>query len=278
MIVESLVGVALVALAAAVGLGVWRALGGPALGGWHGALRVAVVASLAVAVVAFGLWRFVNSRQLQLFGGLITRVETSEPAVALTFDDGPNPAYAQEILDILQAEGAKATFFVNGASLAADLTAARSIAAAGHELGNHTYSHKQMVGVSYDAVRSEIERTDDLIHAAGYDGEILFRAPYCKHLLVLPYYLRRNHRRSIVWDVEPESYPDVAADAGRIAEHVLAHTRPGSIILLHPWGEGRAETRRALPAIIRGLKARGYRPVTVSELVALESGRLPSPF
>jgi chitin deacetylase len=71
-------------------------------------------------------------------------------------------------------------------------------------------------------------------------------------------------------DVEPESYPEIAADAGRIVSHVLDETRPGSIILLHVMNERRAETMKAIPGIIEGLRSRGYRFVTVSELLALE--------
>jgi peptidoglycan/xylan/chitin deacetylase (PgdA/CDA1 family) len=233
------------------------------------ALRLAAVALLALALVGVSTWRLTKSRQVQFFGGLVTRVDTAEPVVALTFDDGPLPDSTEEILAILDAAGARATFFVIGEQMAAYPEGGRRIVAAGHELGNHTYSHRQMVGVSYGTVRAEIERTDALIRAAGYVGAISFRPPYGKRLLALPYYLWRHGRPTLYWDVEPESYAEIAADSGRIAAHVLENVQPGSIILLHAMGENRAATREAVPEIIAGLTARGYRLATVSELLAM---------
>ena len=81
---------------------------------------------------------------------------------------------------------------------------------------------------------------------------------------MLPYYLARTGRKSIKWDVAPEG---PGADAAEIVDRVMAETQPGSIVLLHVMYEGRAETRQALPEVIRGLKAKGYRFVTVSELL-----------
>ncbi len=102
----------------------------------------------------------------------------------------------------------------------------------------------------------------------GYEGDIHFRAPNGKKLILLPYYLASTGRKTISWDVEPESYRDIATDADQIVAHVLQETRPGSIILLHVMYKSREQSRAALPAIIQGLKAKGYRFVTVSELLA----------
>jgi peptidoglycan/xylan/chitin deacetylase (PgdA/CDA1 family) len=125
-----------------------------------------------------------------------------------------------------------------------------------------------MVGKPLAFVQKEIEATDALIRAAGYDGPIHFRSPYGKKLLVLPYYLWRSGRLNILWDVAPEGYREARADPQRMVDHVLAETRPGSIILLHVMAPSRRTSREALPDIIQGLKERGYRFVTVSELLA----------
>jgi peptidoglycan/xylan/chitin deacetylase (PgdA/CDA1 family) len=226
------------------------------------------LAVIAVSLVA--TWRLSKSRRFQLFGDMVTRVETASPVVALTFDDGPKPGFTQEILAILREQEVRATFFVTGQALERNLVEGQRIVEGGHELGNHSYSHAHMVGRSYAFVRDEIERTDELIRAAGHEGEVHFRPPYCKRLIVLPYYLHITGRTTILMDVEPESYPEIAADAGRIVSHVLDETRPGSIILLHVMNERRAETMKAIPGIIEELKSRGYRFVTVSELLALE--------
>ena len=118
------------------------------------------------------------------------------------------------------------------------------------------------------ALRVELALSDRLIREAGYEGEILFRSPYCKKLLLLPLYLSRTGRPDIIWDVEPDSYVDIAGDPDRIADYVLTHAGPGSIILLHPWYESGQADRDAVPKIIAGLQARGFRFVTVSELLA----------
>jgi peptidoglycan/xylan/chitin deacetylase (PgdA/CDA1 family) len=125
-----------------------------------------------------------------------------------------------------------------------------------------------MILVTPSFVAREVERTDELIRAAGYQGEIYFRPPYAKKLFALPYYLSRTGRTSVTWDVEPDSYPEIAADADKIAAHVLAQTRPGSIIILHVMYPSRRASLQAVPQIVAGLKAQGYSFKTVSELLA----------
>jgi chitin deacetylase len=188
--------------------------------------------------------------------------------VALTFDDGPTVEGAEQVLPLLAAENVHATFFVIGGELEQHMAEARKIVAAGHELGNHSYSHVRMILVSPTFVRQEVERTDELIRAAGYQGEIYFRPPYGKKLFTLPYYLAKTNRKSITWDVEPDSYPEIAADSDKIMQYVLAKTQPGSIILLHVMYGKRNESLKAVPKIIAGLKAQGYSFKTVSELLA----------
>ena len=228
---------------------------------------------LALVVLAFNvaviivLWQISRSRTFQFFGEIIPRVNTSEKVVALTFDDGPTVTATDQILSILAEQKVKATFFVIGAELEKNLDQARKILAAGHELGNHTYSHDRMLLVTPSFVKQEIESTDKLIRDAGYQGEILFRPPYGKKLFALPYYLSKTGRKTITWDVEPESYPEIDTSADKIAEHVLSNTRPGSIIILHVMYPNRRESMKAVPKIIEGLKAQGYSFKTISELL-----------
>lgn len=233
-------------------------------------MRIAIALVLIVAALA-GLFALSRSRTFQLFGEIVPRVETNRKVVALTFDDGPQMAALEEVLAPLDAHGVKATFFLCGAQIEEHPQAAKKLAAAGHELGNHTYSHERLWFKSMAYIRGEFERTDALLRAAGHSGPIHVRAPYCKKLVAAPLYWSRTNRIHVTFDVEPESDPEIDASSERIVQHVLANARPGSIILLHPWYSNRQNTRRAVPAIIAGLRAKGFAFVTVDELLRLRT-------
>lgn len=121
---------------------------------------------------------------------------------------------------------------------------------AGHQLGNHSYSHQQMMLKSRSFITNELDRTDRAIRDAGYRGEIYFRPPYCKKLFLLPWLLSQRDQVSVTWDIEPESIPEVRDSAQNIADHVEQKVEPGSIILLHLMYENREESRKSLPLII----------------------------
>lgn len=231
------------------------------------AIAIAIIAATAIG------FQISKSRTFQFFGEIVPRVNTREKIVALTFDDGPAPGATEEVLSILNEENVKATFFVIGADLEKNLDQGRKIVTAGHELGNHTYSHKRMVLKTPSFIESEIERTDQLIRQTGYQGAIHFRPPFGKKLFLLPWYLAKKSRKTITWDVEPESYPEIGADSNRIIEHVLANTKPGSIILLHVMYKSRDESLKSVRGIIQGLKREGYSFKTVS--VMLNTPRAP---
>jgi peptidoglycan/xylan/chitin deacetylase (PgdA/CDA1 family) len=170
-------------------------------------------------------------------------------------------------LTILKDRDVKATFFLIGKETAENLPQARLIADAGHEIGNHSYSHSNMAWMGPASVEDEIERTDAAIRAAGYQGEILFRPPYGKKLLTLPWYLSQHDRKTIMWDVEPESFPEVADNPDTLAKYVIDNARNGSIIIMHVMYRSREVSRQALPLIIDGLRQRGFEFVTVSKLI-----------
>ncbi|MEB3365907.1 polysaccharide deacetylase family protein [Saccharopolyspora mangrovi] len=232
---------------------------------WRVAGRL-VAGAVVLGLLAFGFRELVSARGFQLFGDLTERVETSEKVVALTFDDGPHPASTAEVLDVLREKRVPGTFFLIGRDLAAHPELGRRIAGEGHEIGNHTYSHERMVFVTPGFVAGEIERTDSLIRATGFRGEITVRPPHGKKFLALPHYLAEHHRRTITWDVEPNSSAAVDADPARIVEHVVRHVRPGSIVLLHPHYPSGRNSRDSLGPMIDRLRDQGYRFTTVSGL------------
>lgn len=148
-------------------------------------LVVASTVVLVLVVAAVGGLQLMNARGFQLFGTLVDRVETDEKVVALTLDDGPTEV-TPRVLQMLEDLDVPATFYLTGAELEERPELGRAIVEAGHEVGNHTATHRRMVLVGSGTVAEEIERTDAAIRATGYDGEITFRPPYGKKLVTLP--------------------------------------------------------------------------------------------
>src|SRR5690606_34915713 len=113
------------------------------------------------------------------------------------------------------------------------------------------------------------QSTNNLIRKAGFSEEITFRPPTGKKLFLLPLYLKQHDMKTIMWDVEPDTY--VPGDKEAIVEFVLTHTKPGSIILMHPFcGDACLAYREALPQIIEKLREQGYQFVTVTQLLELK--------
>ncbi len=228
---------------------------------WWVGLGVAAVMALAL------VWSAMRARTWQAFGEIVARVETKDRRLAVTFDDGPDGDHVTEILAVLDEAGVRATFFVIGADAERHPDATRALVAAGHEVANHSWSHDRMVFVSPSWIRGELDDTDRVIEAAGAPRPRWFRPPYGKKGLALPWVLARTGRTTVMWDVEPESDPAVAADPDALVRAVRARAQPGSIILLHPWYASREATREALPWLLRGLHEDGWSLVTVSELL-----------
>jgi peptidoglycan/xylan/chitin deacetylase (PgdA/CDA1 family) len=230
-------------------------------------LWMLVTVPMAVLLVLASVRALARSRTFQLFGTLVAETHPRDSVVALTLDDGPVGELADSLIDVLRAHGAHATFFVTGGELAASRDAGAKLFAAGHELGNHTYTHRRMVLVTPGRIREEVERTDSLVRAAGQRGPIWFRPPFGYKLVGLPRYLASTGRTTVMWSIEPDSYRDVAATPAGIVRHVLDRIRPGSIILLHPWYPSRRTSRDAIGPLVDSLHARGYRVETVGTLL-----------
>jgi peptidoglycan-N-acetylglucosamine deacetylase len=231
--------------------------------------RLVALAMLAVTVmlVLASIRNLARSRTFQLFGTLVAETDPRERVVALTFDDGPGDMIVDSLVEVLRAHGAHATFFLTGRELAESPEAGVKLVAAGHELGNHTWTHRRMVLVTPGRVREEVERTDSLLRAVGQRGPIWFRPPYGYKLVGLPRYLSSTGRTTVMWSIEPDSYRDVAATPAGIVRHVLDRVHPGSIIILHPWYPSRRTSREAIAPLVDSLHARGYRVETVGTLL-----------
>jgi peptidoglycan/xylan/chitin deacetylase (PgdA/CDA1 family) len=177
---------------------------------------------------------------------------------ALTFDDGPSVTQTPKILATLNRFHARATFFEEGHHVHGREDLMNEILADGDEIANHTYDHPEYPG------NGELASTDRLIHAATGFEPCLFRPPYGLIDGKVSSAARRNRLEMVLWSLDSgdDHHPGVAA----IRATVLASAGPGSIILMHDGGH-HPQTVRALPGVIRGLRARGLRLVTVTDLL-----------
>ena len=200
-------------------------------------------------------------------GVSFSRVSVPGPYVALTFDDGPHATNTPRLLDILRARNVKATFYVIGKSVDAYPGILRRTVAEGHEIGNHTYTHSKLSSMSEASVIGEIRKCDDAImRAAGIRPKTL-RPPYGA---LLQGQRQMVHSQfgypTIMWSVDPMDWkrPGVSVVTSRI----ISGTNNGAIILVHDLHSTSVD---AMPATIDALLRKGYRFVTVSQLLAMGS-------
>ena len=222
-----------------------------------------LVALLLLAALGFALWQVSRARCFVLTADILCRVETERPLVALTFDDGPTEQGVDAALAALADNGARATFFLIGEQVAERPHLVGRIAAPGHEIGNHSLTHQQMVGRSSAFYDREIAETHRLLVAAGAPPPTLFRPPYGKKLWGLPAAARRHGYRLVMIDVEEPTTTDPRA----YADQLVRQAKPGSILLMHLMYRANGTAREALPLVIRGLQARGFEVVGVEELL-----------
>jgi peptidoglycan-N-acetylglucosamine deacetylase len=192
-------------------------------------------------------------------------------AVALTFDDGPSPRYTPQILALLRRYQAHGTFFVIGNKVERYPRLVQAELRAGHEVGNHSYSHPRFTKTGQLEREQELERTGVDLDLVGCPQDCrLFRPPYSAYDTRLQAYLGHTGRRLVLWSLDSGDWQGLAAPA--IVHNVLARVRPGSIIIFHDSDElekaDRSPTVAALAVILPALRAAGWRMVTVSELTA----------
>lgn len=221
------------------------------------------ISSIVIFTVIFGTYKLMNARTYQLFGQLTSQVETENKVVALTFDDGPTKN-VDALLQLLEQYNAKATFFLIGEEIEKHPEEAKKLVTAGHQIGNHTYSHNAMIFKSKSFIQQEIDKTDMLIRSIGYAGNIDIRPPYSKKLIIFPYYLHKNNRHTVTWNIEPDTF---YKDADDKIDYVKQQIEPGSIILMHPMYDQTGTELQAIEGILQALTANGYTFVTVEELL-----------
>ena len=203
------------------------------------------------------------------FGRNVVHLNTNQRIVALTYDDGPNPPYTDQLLDVLDKHNVKATFFLIGNRVEKYPETVNRIIAEDHQIGNHSYSHPLLGFLPPAYVQRQIERTDNLLQRFSVTDEILFRAPVLTRFLPVAYVLAKADRTHISCNVW--SWDWTTQNPNKITETVLRKTEPGSIIVLH---DGKAENKEAnrsgtieaTDRIITALKRDGYQFVRLSDV------------
>jgi peptidoglycan/xylan/chitin deacetylase (PgdA/CDA1 family) len=204
-----------------------------------------------------------------VYGKTYARVASTQKAIALTFDDGPNEPYTSQILDILSSYGVKATFFVVGENVEYYPDVARRIVAEGHVLGNHSYTHRAFTEFDVPDY-SELDRAQSVIYQTTGVKPRLFRPPYGRKTPWELEYVKKKGLITVTWSDSANDPHKPPSDI--IEKRILQHVHPGVIILLHD-GNGtkhdsdRSQTVAALPKIIESLEAEGYTLVTIPELL-----------
>lgn len=193
----------------------------------------------------------------------LVKVKPGNKVVALSFDDGPWPTYTHQILDVLKQHQIKATFFMVGQELSRQPQIGRDVVAAGHVIGNHSWDHPAK---PRDAV-SQVKHTDSEIFKALGIYTHLFRPPYGIVTNGMAAQAKSEKHAVILWSVDSEDWKQPSA--ATIAKTVMREVYPGGIILMHDGGGNRSHTVAALKIIIPQLKAKGYKFVTVPQLLEM---------
>jgi peptidoglycan/xylan/chitin deacetylase (PgdA/CDA1 family) len=224
--------------------------------GWTLAPLILVVLTLVWGSSAVGSGMYMK---------VVCNGDHSSPLVALTFDDGP-AEHSTAILEILEAHKIKGTFFVTGSKAQAHPDLIRSMHAAGHTIGNHTYSHHFWFDLfSASRMQRELEETNRIIEAITGKKVKWFRPPYGVTNPNLARAVKSVGLKAVGWDVR--SLDTVTRAGNKVFERILRKVRPGSIILLHDTSAIAAEI---LPTLIGTLRQRGLDIVSMDELIGLE--------
>ena len=245
----------------------------------------------ALALASYLAYETAEAPGNQLFGRTLVEGAATTREVALTYDDGPNPPYTDRILDVLHRERVAATFFLVGRAVAAYPQTVRRMVREGHVVGNHTWDHAHLIVESPRTIRSELQRTSDAIaHAAGV-RPVLMRPPYGARDFAVISQAQRLGYRVVMWSVPLPNDWEQPGDR-TIARRVIDNVEAGSIIVLHDGNRGivcagdhrlaratcdRSQEVAATREIVDGLRARGYRFVTIPQLIAdseRDDGRL----
>lgn len=221
---------------------------------------------------------FINRYVYRGFGMQVDMIRQGNPElsyVAITFDDGPDPMYTPAILDILAEHNVKATFFMVGRHVEQNPEIARRIVDEGHDIGNHTFSHRSMVPLHPQKVLDEVVRCEDIIKKVTGKRPYLFRPPRGVYSQTVRDIAIDRQYTLVLWSLSSQDWREITSR--EITDRILNHVCGGDILLFHDSGNlisadggNRNNTVLALPKILKGLGEKGLVPVTVQEMLIIK--------
>lgn len=196
---------------------------------------------------------------------VLRSVHIQRPEIALTFDDGPDPANTPKLLAALREHHVHATFFVLGSQVRRYPGLTEEISREGNELADHGMSHRSLVAMRPTKIAYELQATADLIRELSGQPPAFMRPPYGSLNQVVVQKAHDLHMTVVLWTIDTRDW--MGLSPGSIVNTVLSQLRPGSIVLMHDGGGPRSKTVQAVAALLDDLSARGYRAVTMENLL-----------
>lgn len=232
---------------------------------------------LVVLVLAVSSWHFLAQNITKPLLGSQTRlvpiyyVETTEKKIAISFDACWGASYTPEILEILQNNNLKTTFFLTGFWVEKYPEMVQKIAAEGHEIGNHTYSHPHLNSLGEEQIREELEKVNKMILELTGQKPDLFRPPFGEYNNKVVSVAEKAGYSPIQWSIDSLDWQELGKEP--MVERVTANLHPGAIVLFH---NNARYTVEALPEIIASIQEQGYQILPISELLYQDNYEIDS--
>lgn len=238
-------------------------------------ILILITVCVLLISISYASFSYASDKGRQYYektGQVLWDVKTDEKVIALTFDDGPDPRYTSQILELLAKYDAKGTFFVLGKSAEKYPEVIKRQFNEGHEIANHTYSH--VFKASGRRLQEELKKTNDIIYSITGYAPTLFRPVggiYTDDIINTAY---DSGYKVIIWSWHLDTLDWKNPGVRRIANKVLNGASPGNVVLFHDGGGNRTQTVKALEIILPQLEKEGYKFVTISELMGEKNPRI----
>ncbi len=232
----------------------------------------ALLPRMLCGMLAFVLWSFPVPTHAKI--PVFRSVPTTSKKIAITFDDGPHPRLTPEILGILEKYNVKATFFMVGCNVLLYPQAAQQVILSGHEVGNHTFSHRHISTLNERTLQRELERCEDALEELCEYRPHLFRPPEGALNAYVEHCSQRGDYTVVLWSLDTRDWENKNAQG--IAETIMSNIKSEDIILMHDYVGVGSQTPQALELLLPRLLEQGFIPVTVSELLRDELRDTPA--